>query len=296
MNVSRLNESGASLIGLMVVSAVGLTVMMGFIAFMNGQVKTIGYLEDKISRVSLENELRIHFSKSDWCKEVFKRVNLPTARSLRNITNQIGSSHSFFQHVSGGLQYDKLEVSRITVKNNDVSPSSLCGTAEVTYVVQRMREGGGPATLRPIEISLSIEGNKSLGVVTCGLQSTCTPPSEETVRWVQANLGESHAQTCSRVGMKPATNQGYGICASGERRPKKGKDYDKISYRYGTWGGGQGVGGTQVTQGLFGVGGGTAASQRGQQGQTQAIYYCYTSGQKRDNDGSDRLVAYLCSG
>lgn len=96
------------------------------------------------------------------------------------------------------------------------------------------------------------------------------------VKWVQAKAGESHAQTCQRAGLKPSSDKGYGICASGERRPTKGTDYNKISYTYGTWGG-AGKGGTQAVR-LF-----------------SSHYFCYSSGQKRDNDGTDRLVAYLCS-
>ncbi|NCN95634.1 MAG: hypothetical protein GW917_02830 [Bdellovibrionales bacterium] len=96
-------------------------------------------------------------------------------------------------------------------------------------------------------------------------------PSE---RWVSRSGSETHGQTCSRVGMVPATNRlGYGICASGEARPTQGIDFDKISYP-AIWGG-VSQGGTIITG-------------------TSPYLYCYRNGQKMDNDPSDLLVAYLC--
>lgn len=99
--------------------------------------------------------------------------------------------------------------------------------------------------------------------------------SPPIIKWVQAQRGEKHLQTCSRVGLFPSVDKGYGICASGENRPAQGTDASKISYSYGTWGSHK-VGGTKITAGY-------------------GAYYCYHSGQKKDSDGSDLLVAYLCS-
>jgi type II secretory pathway pseudopilin PulG len=90
--------------------------------------------------------------------------------------------------------------------------------------------------------------------------------------WVDTiSLTESHAATCARVGASVATDQGYGICAAGESRPSlnEGRNPFEITYRFGTWGGN---------------------SQGGQ----PVGNYCYRSGQTRDNDATDRRVAWLC--
>ncbi len=96
------------------------------------------------------------------------------------------------------------------------------------------------------------------------------------VRWVNASEGETHSQTCHRVGLFPSKNKGYGICASGEGRPQVGTDYEKISYRYGTYGSNPKHGGNLIVAGY-------------------RNYFCYGTGQKQDSDSTDALVAYLCS-
>lgn len=89
--------------------------------------------------------------------------------------------------------------------------------------------------------------------------------------WVNVSAtGEAHNTTCSNAGYTVALDQGYGICASGERRPTEGDDATKINYFGGIWAG-PGVGGTII-----------------------AGNYCYGPGQPHDNDGSDVTVAWLC--
>ncbi len=95
------------------------------------------------------------------------------------------------------------------------------------------------------------------------------------IRWVNSRRGESHMQTCARAGLYPSANLGDGICASGEARPTKHEHASSISYIYGKWGSAK-RGGTVIVRG-------------------SGINYCYQAGQKRDSDGTDIVVAYLCS-
>jgi hypothetical protein len=90
------------------------------------------------------------------------------------------------------------------------------------------------------------------------------------VQWVNSKIGETQKETCARARLVPATDSGFGICASGEDRPQKGANAKSISYLYGIWGSNL-IGGTEVVD-----------------------KYCYQKNQKRDSDKTDLTVAYLC--
>lgn len=149
-------ESGASLIELMIVVGISMALWMATMTFMNNQFKTVAYLEDKMSRMALEYELRLAFSRSDWCENVLKGVTLPGEKASRDILNSVKGAHSMLTNQGGRLYYDRLELSGIHIKNNDLKGSQTCGTAEMTYAVRRTREGGGPSEFRPIQVILSL--------------------------------------------------------------------------------------------------------------------------------------------
>ena len=110
-----------------------------------------------------------------------------------------------------------------------------------------------------------------------------------TSRWVNSNGKQSQAQVCSAAGLKSANIEGR-ICAAGEKRPSSGTNYQGINYRFGTWGGGRGDGGTIVelkskrTSSISDDGPATF----------ETYYFCWNSGNKRDYDNTDIAVAYAC--
>ena len=106
---------------------------------------------------------------------------------------------------------------------------------------------------------------------------SCSVPACVYQWYNVTSYAESAAQTCARNGKPVAADQGYGTCASGEARPTQGAGYASISYKYGTFGG-TSAGGTAL---LVSIDSGPR-------------YYCYRAGQKKDGDGSDLVVAYLC--
>lgn len=104
--------------------------------------------------------------------------------------------------------------------------------------------------------------------------------------WVNSVAGESHQQTCNRVGGTPVTGtgiNGLGICAATESRPGdgSGEGWNSINYIYGI----KNRHGQIYSQ----VRGGVTITKSGSK------YYCYKAGQKKDNDKTDIVVAYLCN-
>ena len=115
---------------------------------------------------------------------------------------------------------------------------------------------------------------------------TPTPPLTAW-SWVNTNSKESAAVVCARVGGVPAVGHGQnglGICASDESAPGPGSgdNWDKIVYPNNL---------RHLTKNI--------TYQQKQGGvivtKSSSTYYCYKSGQKKDNDKTDKVAAYLCN-
>jgi hypothetical protein len=113
-------------------------------------------------------------------------------------------------------------------------------------------------------------------------------------QWVNSySATETHAAACARVGLKPTTDDRGYMCAAGERRPTTGEGWQAISYRYGKWGGGGGYGGKSAQfRGEYTYTTGNRDDRRTVT--VPAATFCYSPGDKKDNDKTDQLVAYLC--
>mgnify|MGYP007127516628 CR=1 FL=1 len=95
-------------------------------------------------------------------------------------------------------------------------------------------------------------------------------PVECPFRWVNTDGKKTHDEVCRSVGLNTASASGQ-ICSSGENRAP-----DTYNFIFGKWGG--------VTSG------GVSTTSRNDH------YYCWHSGQKKDYDSTDIVIAYACGG
>jgi hypothetical protein len=125
-----------------------------------------------------------------------------------------------------------------------------------------------------------------------------------TGRWVNVNamLGEdtprpSRSAVCKAAGMKIADINGY-FCASGERRPNVGGDWESINYQYGRKGGGNGfTGGNDIDNVVNSYRDTDPYDRNRPTGPVHSIYssMCYDGhANNRNNTGEDAVVAYYC--
>jgi hypothetical protein len=140
-------------------------------------------------------------------------------------------------------------------------------------------------------------GNSADFAQTCSF--VAGPPIQVEVqcpgRWVNVVSAEdSHSKTCSRAGLKPANISGQ-ICASGERQPSTGENWNGINYRYGKWGSSSN-GGTLLTSATIYLHRTCAGGHDSGpcDWATETVYMCWMGGQKQDNDATDKVVAYYC--
>lgn len=118
-------------------------------------------------------------------------------------------------------------------------------------------------------------------------------------RWVSIgsyNVSEpapTASAVCARKGLKPSNLEGK-TCASGERRPTTGGDWDLINYVWGTKGG-RTAGGDEVQHASrWGHWmGGDNESEPNQRVHTGSFCYDKRMGAK-NNTKQDRVVAYFC--
>ena len=164
--------------------------------------------------------------------------------------------------VSGTLTYqwfkddDKIEDnSRMTGQGRDtftISPVRPEDEGRYIVIVGLTLDGGGGGSVTSETLTLRVT---SFHYHWVNIARDATP---------------SHSVACGGDTLV-AEDQGYGICASGERRPTQGEGHGDIIYHWLNRRHGGPQGGTIIRNG-----------------------YCYNEGQKPDDDSTDKIVAFLC--
>lgn len=175
---------------------------------------------------------------------------------------------------------------------------SIKHTISVAILLVAMQTGAMAAekcyeeTPVPASVNCYAKDSKSADFAMSCKHSDATVTKKEVdcpASWVNANGKQSQAQVCSAAGMKSSNIEGK-VCAAGERRPSNGTNAASISYRFGRWGSGGGQGGSIVEKKS------KRTSRIGDDNPTkfETYYFCWNSGDKRDNDNTDIAVAYAC--
>lgn len=118
------------------------------------------------------------------------------------------------------------------------------------------------------------------------VETACQP------KWINVpqTYLSSHSAFCKMKGLATASIDGK-ICAAGERRPSTGEGHDSINYHSGKWGGSTSGGSYSTVYRRTHTSGN---SDSGQTTQTTQVLECWNDGDKKDHDGTDRLVAFVC--
>ena len=265
------NERGFSLIQVVVAASLMSVISLGIASLIHNQSQNINYLEDRLSH----QNLKIEFDAlvNSLCLKQLKDLQIPKlTKEIKKIKLVRTDGNDLYNpYTPDQNNFEMLKIDRVTIQNVTLLGSLLNGRIELSLYPKRIRRGGGPTELKPFkkEINVTINNTLQRKVTGCNSQE-----GSDYLKgtWVNAtDSSSSHAATCAKEGLSPLVSYALGVCASGEVKPRFGKNADKINYKYGTWGGLNVTGGDIVANGM-----------------------CYHHGQKRDNDGTDRLVAYLC--
>lgn len=275
-------------------------------------MKSIKGNEVNSEMLGLVNETRGLLASSTACKNSFLGKNAKD--STNTITTIVDDSATPQIRLEIGKTYGSTQIKIADIKLSDADPdvevTGTSGTTNLLIIFERPVSSNGSKTVgKKVRLSVVVDGANnitdcsaiSVGTdlknITDNSGAACTAGNEGTIRYVTATkktqvcdgtnwrtlkyeerffwanaptFSSGHNTVCTAAGGTAATDQGYGICASGENKPNHGDNAFGINYQYGMYNY-RSSGGNQVV--------GT---------------FCYFTTQPRDNDGSDRIVAWLC--
>jgi prepilin-type N-terminal cleavage/methylation domain-containing protein len=143
------SSKGFSLVEVMIVVGVMSIVTLGSARFIISQSKSIGFMEDRITWLSLKQELGYIMSDRAHCASLLKNIVLkPNASLPLKIENELG--RVIFDPALSDNQFGKLNLSEGKIRNINVAGPQSVGEVEVSILVKRKRSGGGPQTLNPV--------------------------------------------------------------------------------------------------------------------------------------------------
>ena len=162
----RLNQRGASILEVVIMSGVMVAMMTGFMSLIGHETKAVGYLEDKLSRVALETELRMKFSNPDQCLSFLNGSVIPQKNKIAHNLKLSGVSDLFRQYQNKNY-YDKLEIKDISFENSNFTAPNSSGLVDLVIYPARTRQGGGPETLQPIRIQTTMTDGAGYKIESC---------------------------------------------------------------------------------------------------------------------------------
>jgi|GEM_PF-4350787 prepilin-type N-terminal cleavage/methylation domain-containing protein len=271
---SKSRQKGFSLLEVLVALGILLTIQAGIIYTLVGSIRTQTNLSKKLEADNLMELYRISLAKPEVCKNALSSLQV-------NVSKPENTKPYVFQEIYGldddgkpnatSLinfgQWKKLGLKDTSITNYKYLCSS---TKELVANLLISFDTNNVQFYKNIPVYLKVSTLGKMESCSSLAQFISKDPCSSEGTWVNATGDQ--AKTCADAGLSLATDLGYGVCASGECRPQKGKNFNLISYKYGTWGSG---GSGKCVGKIFGT-------------------YCYHDGQKHDNDGTDRTVAYLC--
>jgi hypothetical protein len=155
MQKIKLGQRGASILEVVIMSGVMVAMMTGFMTLIGHETKNITYLEDKLSRVALESELRMQMGGTDFCQDLLGGIVMPQKNKTVDVTQNLAQSlhakalDQVFQKRNAKTVYDQLELKKVLLEDSSLIAPNSSGTISIDFYPERIRKGGGPESLLP---------------------------------------------------------------------------------------------------------------------------------------------------
>jgi len=217
--MNKFNQHGASIIEVVIMSGVMVAMMTGFMSLVSHEAKNVAYLEDKLSRVALESELRMWFTNPDSCKDLLGGLTAPKENRTSDVTKALSKSLQWaslskvFQRRENKIFYDKLEIKKISMENSDLTTSNSSGTMDVMFYPERNRKGGGPPNLQPIKIKTEVNVNGSYKIISCEPKGDKDEESCVIGDAIKGFPSTIHAWSCTEREGHDGVSYGYRLTA-----------------------------------------------------------------------------------
>jgi prepilin-type N-terminal cleavage/methylation domain-containing protein len=203
---SRLADtSGFSLAEIMVASAILSVISLAMITMNRDQMRAMNFMEDKMSMLTLRTELKQNLLVEGVCKQTFEGLQVKDTPIPITINNPQGTT-LFSGKAGERRRYDHLEIDSLILQNVDVPDHIGSGWVEVVVKTKRLREGSGPAVLRPAKARIRVNVDSDRVIRSC-----------DTERVTALDCGQSpHGEILTRyIGKCPNRFRKRDICIGG---------------------------------------------------------------------------------
>lgn len=166
-----LNNRGNSLIGVIIAAAVGVIVMSAVAINMVNQAKSVSFLEDRLSRVGFDRQLKNIFTSPNTCGNTLNGGVVPglgTERPVNVINDRNNNVIYDLASADPNLKsFDRLNISSMSLLNID-TPLTLgsSGNMKLNVNLARQRNGGGLDAVAPIELDLFVSTDPVTGRIS----------------------------------------------------------------------------------------------------------------------------------
>jgi len=160
------NQKGFSLIEMLIAASVLTVLAVGMSQFIVSQHNNVSNLEDRLTKVSLEAQLKIFLTESSGCTQTFTGKQALATQPITQIFDSLGAVQ--FDTASGLNKFDFLELDSMTLENISVPGPDSTGRMKLEVQVKRIRGKLGSNSLKPINIEFTVSTNSSNEITTCG--------------------------------------------------------------------------------------------------------------------------------
>jgi type II secretory pathway pseudopilin PulG len=171
-------EAGFLLLELIFVTIVIGVITAGVGNLFLSQLKSAYFVDDQLSKNDLKMEVQNILSVADACNATFTGAYVPgvgappTTVSLKNSAGNIVYSTT---GPSPKNIYDRITITSIAFTNVSVPGPSSAGVVQLSINLQRIRTGGGPTDLNPLNFNVPVSVGAGRNIIQCG--TIVTSPS-----------------------------------------------------------------------------------------------------------------------
>lgn len=157
------NQNGFSIASVVIAMSIMSVITLGVTTLIQNSMKSVTYIEDKLSAINLQNELNMDFSDSRVCKNTLKNLKV-VSEGEDQVVPAIKSSNDRIVY-KAPTTYDRLNIDRILLENVNVAAPNTTGRMNLSLNLKRQREG--VADLKPVTVPLSVVTDGTGRIASC---------------------------------------------------------------------------------------------------------------------------------
>ncbi len=164
-------QDGFTIVSVAVAASIASVIALAISTLIVSQASSVSYLEDRLSRVALDNELQLNFSYPQTCINSLRGKPIAATQNITNLKDKNANEFISTSPASALSSFDMIRISSIKLVNDNATnaPNST-GNMNLLVNIERQRSSG-PKELSPKELKLTVTTDASGNIDTCSLQS-----------------------------------------------------------------------------------------------------------------------------